>query len=90
MTQTVQYAVTDPSTGELVHEVPTDTDEQVLAAVAAAQEAFTEAKKRAVGLEKLESRHREQVAAGDLSAEQAAIDEIATGAWQRATEGGDA
>ncbi|MEN0086729.1 MAG: hypothetical protein AAGC66_18320 [Leifsonia sp.] len=55
-----------------------------------AQEAFTEAKKRAVGLEKLETRHREQLAAGDLNAEQAAIDEIATGAWQRAREGGEA
>jgi flagellar FliJ protein len=55
-----------------------------------AQQAFTEAKKRAVGLEKLETRHRQGVVAGDLSAEQAAIDEIATGAWQRAREGGEA
>ena len=55
-----------------------------------AQEAFTEAKKRATGLEKLETRHRQEVAAGDLSAEQAAIDEVATGAWQRAREGGEA
>jgi succinate-semialdehyde dehydrogenase/glutarate-semialdehyde dehydrogenase len=36
-----EYAVTDPSTGERISEVPTDTDEQVLAAVAAAQDAFT-------------------------------------------------
>lgn len=57
---------------------------------AAAQEAFTEAKKRAVGLEKLENRHRAEVVAGELSAEQSAIDEMATGAWQRAREGGDA
>ncbi|MBZ5738584.1 NAD-dependent succinate-semialdehyde dehydrogenase [Nocardioides mangrovi] len=35
-----QYAVTDPSTGELVREVPTDSDEQVLAAVAKAQAAY--------------------------------------------------
>jgi succinate-semialdehyde dehydrogenase/glutarate-semialdehyde dehydrogenase len=35
-----QYAVTDPSTGELVREVPTDSDEQVLAAVTAAQAAY--------------------------------------------------
>ncbi|MBW8872714.1 MAG: hypothetical protein JF618_11360 [Leifsonia sp.] len=55
-----------------------------------AQQAFTEAKKRAVGLEKLESRHRTEVIAGDLSAEQSAIDEVATGAWRRAREGGDA
>ena len=31
-----QYAVTDPRTGERVSDVPTDTDEQVLAAVASA------------------------------------------------------
>jgi succinate-semialdehyde dehydrogenase / glutarate-semialdehyde dehydrogenase len=36
-----EYAVTDPSTGERVQSFPTDTDEQVTAAVAAAQEAFT-------------------------------------------------
>ncbi len=36
-----EYAVTDPSTGERISDVPTDSDEQVLAAVAAAQDAFT-------------------------------------------------
>jgi succinate-semialdehyde dehydrogenase / glutarate-semialdehyde dehydrogenase len=36
-----QYAVTDPSTGERIREVPTDSDEQVLAAVAAAHEAYS-------------------------------------------------
>jgi succinate-semialdehyde dehydrogenase/glutarate-semialdehyde dehydrogenase len=36
-----QYAVTDPSTGERIKEVPTDSDEQVLAAVAAAHEAYS-------------------------------------------------
>jgi succinate-semialdehyde dehydrogenase/glutarate-semialdehyde dehydrogenase len=36
-----EYAVTDPSTGKRVRDVPTDSDEQVLAAVAAAQDAFT-------------------------------------------------
>jgi succinate-semialdehyde dehydrogenase / glutarate-semialdehyde dehydrogenase len=36
-----QYAVTDPSTGERLSDVPTDTDEQVQAAVAAAHDAFT-------------------------------------------------
>ena len=36
-----QYAVTDPHTGERISDVPTDTDEQVLAAVGAAQDAFT-------------------------------------------------
>lgn len=39
--QTTQYAVTDPSTGEVVRTFPTDSDEQVTAAVAAAQQAFT-------------------------------------------------
>jgi len=34
------YAVTDPSTGELVRSYPTDTDEQVRDAIAAAQSAF--------------------------------------------------
>ena len=36
-----EYAVTDPSTGELLRSFPTDTDEQVTAAVTAAQEAFS-------------------------------------------------
>jgi succinate-semialdehyde dehydrogenase/glutarate-semialdehyde dehydrogenase len=37
-----QYAVVDPHTGERISEVPTDSDEQVLEAVAAAHRAFTE------------------------------------------------
>jgi succinate-semialdehyde dehydrogenase / glutarate-semialdehyde dehydrogenase len=36
----IEYAVTDPRTGERVSDVPTDTDEQVLAAVGAAHRAF--------------------------------------------------
>jgi len=36
-----QYAVTDPRTGERVSDVPTDTDEQVLEAVASAHRTFT-------------------------------------------------
>lgn len=58
-----------------------------------AQAAFTEAKKRAVGLEKLEARHSADLRVSDLGAEQAAIDEIATGAWLRiriAQSGGEA
>jgi succinate-semialdehyde dehydrogenase/glutarate-semialdehyde dehydrogenase len=35
-----QYAVIDPRTGERVSDVPTDSDEQVVAAVAAAHDAF--------------------------------------------------
>ena len=37
---TVQYAVTDPSTGEVVKTYPTDSDAQVAAAVTAAQAAY--------------------------------------------------
>jgi succinate-semialdehyde dehydrogenase / glutarate-semialdehyde dehydrogenase len=36
-----QYAVIDPHTGERLSDVPTDSDEQVLAAVAAAHHAYT-------------------------------------------------
>lgn len=63
---------------------------QAEAQTAEAQAAFTEAKKRAVGLEKLEARHLAEVAAGDLAAEQAAVDEIATGAWLRERTAGGA
>jgi flagellar FliJ protein len=52
-----------------------------------AQAAFSAAKAKAVGLEKLETRHRAEVAALDLTVEQAAIDEVATGAWVREREG---
>ena len=63
--------------------------EQAEEQAATAQAAFTEAKKRAVGLEKLENRHRAEVVAGELGAEQAAIDEIATGAWLRERVAGE-
>jgi succinate-semialdehyde dehydrogenase/glutarate-semialdehyde dehydrogenase len=36
-----EYAVTDPHTGERISDVATDSDEQVLGAVGAAQDAFT-------------------------------------------------
>src|SRR6476469_6504162 len=39
-TDMTEYAVTDPRTGERVSDVPTDTDEQVLAAVATAHQTF--------------------------------------------------
>jgi flagellar FliJ protein len=57
---------------------------------AEAQAAFGEAKSRAVGLEKLETRHNAEITAIDLSTEQAAIDEAATGAWVREREGNEA
>ncbi len=40
--RTSAYAVVDPSTGELIREYPTATDEQVEQAVAAAAKAFKE------------------------------------------------
>jgi flagellar FliJ protein len=57
---------------------------------AEAQAVFGEAKSRAVGLEKLETRHNAEITAIDLSTEQAAIDEAATGAWVREREGNEA
>ncbi|WP_223692955.1 flagellar FliJ family protein [Leifsonia poae] len=54
-----------------------------------AQTAFSAAKAKAVGLEKLEDRHRSEMVALDLSTEQAAIDEVATGAWVREREGNE-
>ena len=56
---------------------------------AEAQVAFTAAKARSVGLEKLEGRHRAEVVAHDLTVEQAALDEAATGAWVREREGSE-
>ncbi len=56
-----------------------------------AQAAYTAAKTRAVGLEKLEARHVADEVAEDLHREQTAIDEIATTSWRRATaDGGEA
>ncbi|QOD05759.1 hypothetical protein [Pseudarthrobacter sp. BIM B-2242] len=53
---------------------------------AAAQAAFTEARTRTAGLEKLETKHNARVAAADLSAEQTALDEISAGARHRLNE----
>ena len=50
---------------------------------AAAQAEYTEARRRAVGLEKLETRHDAAFAASELLAEQGALDEIASAAWHR-------
>lgn len=61
--------------------------EQADREAAEAKNAFAEAKARAVGLEKLEARHDADLRALDLSTEQAAIDEVATGAWVREREG---
>lgn len=48
-----------------------------------AQAVFDAARSRAIRLEKLEVRHTEAVAADDVHKEQTALDEIASGAWQR-------
>lgn len=48
-----------------------------------ANRAFAAARARSIGLEKLEGRHSDAEAAAELTAEQAAIDEIASIGWQR-------
>ncbi|HEY9498135.1 MAG TPA: hypothetical protein VIQ78_03860 [Terrimesophilobacter sp.] len=57
------------------------------AEVGQAQAVFDAARSRAIGLEKLEGRHAEAVAASDIHAEQTVLDEIASGAWHRNHEG---
>ena len=49
-----------------------------------ANAAFTAARARSVGLEKLERRHIDGVDSADLRAEQAVLDEIATRDWKAA------
>ncbi|WP_426763982.1 flagellar FliJ family protein [Pseudarthrobacter sp. 1G09] len=44
---------------------------------------YTQARRSAVGLEKLEGRHHAERAAADLLAEQGVLDEIASTAWHR-------
>jgi flagellar FliJ protein len=53
------------------------------AETAEAQALFTEARTRSVSLEKLEARHLAERLAAELSAEQGALDEIASIAWHR-------
>lgn len=50
---------------------------------AAAQTAYSAARAGSVGLEKLEARHAEGLAAEDQRAEQTVLDELAGTAWQR-------
>jgi len=52
-----------------------------------AGEAFTAARARSVGLEKLEAKHVDGVRVADLSAEQNVLDEIVTTGWHRTAEG---
>lgn len=51
--------------------------------VAEAQDAFQSARAQSIGLEKLEGKHREAVAAEDLRLEQGVLDEIASTSWHR-------
>lgn len=52
-----------------------------------ANQDFTEARARSIGLEKLAGRHHEQLTAEELHAEQTAIDEIASTGWHRNKDG---
>jgi flagellar FliJ protein len=53
----------------------------------AAASAFSEARAQTIGLEKLERKHEERVAAEELQQEQKLLDELASTSWQRDTEG---
>jgi flagellar protein FliJ len=53
------------------------------AEAAEAQTLFTEARTKSVSLEKLEARHRAEYLAAEMSAEQGALDEVASIAWHR-------
>jgi flagellar FliJ protein len=57
-----------------------------LAALDTANTAFTSARSRSIGLEKLEVRFDDAVASGALRAEQAVLDEIASTGWHRTRE----
>jgi flagellar FliJ protein len=52
-----------------------------------AAEDFNAARAQTKGLEKLQEKHQSSVAAGELAAEQVAVDEIASGSWHREHEG---
>lgn len=53
---------------------------------ARAREEFQTARARTIGLEKLEEKHTSAATADDLRTEQIALDEIATGSWQKQKE----
>lgn len=52
--------------------------------LAAARAEYTEARRQAVGLEKLELRHGAELAVAELRSEQGVLDEIASSSWHRA------
>lgn len=53
-----------------------------------ANEMFTEARARSIGLEKLSGRHQQKQTEEELHAEQTAIDEMASIGWHRKNDGG--
>lgn len=53
------------------------------AQLAEARAEYTEARRQAVGLEKLEVRHSAELAVADLRTEQGVLDEIASVSWHR-------
>ncbi|VXB80867.1 Flagellar export protein FliJ [Arthrobacter sp. 9AX] len=53
------------------------------AQLAEARTDYTEARRKAVGLEKLELRHGTELAVAELRAEQGVLDEIASTSWHR-------
>ncbi|MBF0672308.1 MAG: flagellar FliJ family protein [Salinibacterium sp.] len=65
----------------------TALDGQLQGEADAAAAAFAHARAQTIGLEKLEQKHAEGVAADELKAEQDALDELASTAWHRDTEG---
>ncbi len=52
-----------------------------------AQQAYSDARRNTLSLEKLAARHSETVAAEDLHAEQIVLDELAGASWQRNNAG---
>lgn len=52
--------------------------------LATARSEYTEARRQAVGLEKLELRHGAELAVTELRSEQGVLDEIASSSWHRA------
>lgn len=54
-----------------------------VAEVEGAEEAFGTARAQSIGLEKLEQKHVDRVAADDLVVEQRSLDELATTTWHR-------
>ncbi|MCW4385731.1 flagellar export protein FliJ [Salinibacterium sp. SYSU T00001] len=59
----------------------------LLAEVQAAAEEFGRARTSAIGLEKLEKKHAEELAAEEIKAEQDALDELTITRWHRDGEG---